>query len=165
MPVSKKDFMFSIDKIPEEGVFIEETLSPHMFDGQKDVTGIFRDDVFVTVHLQVLNNTVTAAGSMQTKVRLICSRCTKQFTKPLKILDVFYQKEFSHNDEVINLTPEIREDIIIALPIKALCRDSCKGLCVRCGQDLNKRKCNCEVASNSTWHMQLDKIKIVKNEK
>jgi len=37
----------------------------------------------------------------------------------------------------------VRETIILALPLKPLCSEDCKGLCPVCGTDLNKSQCNC----------------------
>jgi uncharacterized protein len=43
----------------------------------------------------------------------------------------------------IDLNPDIREEIILVYPIKPLCSIDCKGLCPKCGKNLNEGKCNC----------------------
>lgn len=43
--------------------------------------------------------------------------------------------------ETIALAPTVREQILLSLPMDILCKDSCKGLCTVCGQDLNEREC------------------------
>jgi uncharacterized protein len=47
----------------------------------------------------------------------------------------------SHDGKEIDLAPIVREQIILALPISSRCRESCKGLCATCGQNLNERDC------------------------
>lgn len=47
----------------------------------------------------------------------------------------------SHNDGSISILDPVREAIIFALPKLPLCTESCKGLCVQCGNDLNKGNC------------------------
>lgn len=47
-------------------------------------------------------------------------------------------------DEVIDVTEVIENNIIIELPIKRLCKENCKGLCQQCGVNLNFSKCKCE---------------------
>jgi uncharacterized protein len=43
----------------------------------------------------------------------------------------------------INLTPIIREEGIVAVPMQVLCQPDCKGLCPECGQNLNEGTCDC----------------------
>jgi len=44
----------------------------------------------------------------------------------------------------IDLDPIVREQVLLALPVSVVCKDDCKGLCPRCGQDLNEAECGCE---------------------
>ena len=37
----------------------------------------------------------------------------------------------------------LREQVLLAVPLKAVCREDCKGLCSHCGQNLNQGQCNC----------------------
>lgn len=83
---------------------------------------------------------------------LSCDRCLKEFTR-----DFHY--DFSHivvpslsgdNDDYIVADGESIEmndiavtDILLQLPTKILCKEDCKGLCPRCGCDLNERTCDC----------------------
>jgi DUF177 domain-containing protein len=58
----------------------------------------------------------------------------------LKVEDL----EFSYYDgEEVDLTPLIREQTLLALPTRPLCREDCRGLCPRCGANLNQGDCGC----------------------
>lgn len=46
--------------------------------------------------------------------------------------------------KTIDLDPIVREQVLLALPMNAVCREDCQGLCAQCGQNLNERKCGCE---------------------
>jgi uncharacterized protein len=46
--------------------------------------------------------------------------------------------------KTINLDPIVREQVLLALPMNAVCREDCKGLCAQCGQNLNEKQCGCE---------------------
>jgi uncharacterized protein len=48
-----------------------------------------------------------------------------------------------YDDEEIDLSPLVQEHIILALPTRPLCGDACKGLCPRCGANLNTEPCMC----------------------
>ncbi|MRR10305.1 DUF177 domain-containing protein, partial [bacterium] len=43
----------------------------------------------------------------------------------------------------IDLWPELREAVLLALPLKPLCREDCRGICPACGRDLNEGSCGC----------------------
>jgi len=46
----------------------------------------------------------------------------------------------------------LREQVLLSLPTRALCREDCKGLCPQCGHDLNKEACTCDEApSDPRW--------------
>ncbi|MGB9607100.1 MAG: YceD family protein [bacterium] len=45
---------------------------------------------------------------------------------------------------VLDLSELLRQNIIIALPVAPLCSPDCKGLCPKCGKDLNEGECDCE---------------------
>ena len=46
--------------------------------------------------------------------------------------------------KVIDLEPIVREQLLLALPMSAVCREACEGLCAQCGQNLNEKHCSCE---------------------
>ena len=58
----------------------------------------------------------------------------------------------SPSDVEIDFTADIRDAIVLAIPIKILCQEDCKGLCPQCGQNLNLGTCNCVVkTTNPQW--------------
>jgi uncharacterized protein len=50
---------------------------------------------------------------------------------------------YYYQGEQLDLTPMLREQIILAAPMQPLCRENCAGLCPRCGQNWNDRRCAC----------------------
>jgi uncharacterized protein len=52
---------------------------------------------------------------------------------------------------VLDLRPAIREEWLLAVPAFVLCREDCKGLCPRCGVDLNTGACSCAPETDSRW--------------
>lgn len=57
-------------------------------------------------------------------------------------LDAADQETF--DGRTIDLDPILREQVLLALPMDAVCREDCKGLCPQCGQNLNEKKCGCD---------------------
>jgi uncharacterized protein len=105
--------------------------------------------------------TIYIRGQLAATISQECSRCLEMATVsiggdfvytmvPTKA-DVAEELELSAEDlettyysgEFIDLSPLICEEIILQMPIKVLCQEDCKGLCPRCGANLNSASCNC----------------------
>lgn len=86
----------------------------------------------------------------------ICDRCADKFEKKfsLSINKIIVQKMENENDDyddylvvennILNLDDLVNEEIQLFLPAKMLCKENCKGLCQKCGKNLNYEKCECE---------------------
>jgi uncharacterized protein len=61
--------------------------------------------------------------------------------------------------DVIDLTQVVDEQVALALPMKILCNEECKGLCPRCGIDLNRGECKCRVETSDDRLLVLKDIK------
>lgn len=102
-------------------------------------------------------------GTVSTELELACSRCLEPFRFPVNAaFDLRYlpqsentgdEREIEeddltdafYRDEAIDLGQLMDEQFYLALPMKPLCRDACKGLCPNCGVNLNETTCDCEV--------------------
>jgi uncharacterized protein len=101
-------------------------------------------------------------GEVRTELELPCSRCLEPFRLPVnQSFDLRFhpQSEASgeaetevaeedletsfYRDEQIDLNELLREQFYLALPMKPLCREDCRGLCPQCGTNLNTDTCDC----------------------
>ena len=77
-----------------------------------------------------------------------CALCAKQFQKDFSVDIDEILKDDEGNSLVVNGKLEIDEiimtDIFLNLELKHLCREDCKGLCLKCGADLNRGECGCD---------------------
>ncbi len=86
------------------------------------------------------NAIVNVKVLLRSNLELRCSRCCKEFVKPLSLeFDFIYPVNLS--DRFIILDDDIREELILNYPQRNLCKEDCKGLCSHCGADLNEEKC------------------------
>ncbi len=85
---------------------------------------------------------VLATFATQATYGLTCSRCLIDFeVEKHNQFDLAFDVESS--TEEIDFKNELREELIIANSVFALCSEKCKGLCAQCGQNLNRRQCKC----------------------
>ena len=91
------------------------------------------------------------------QTELECVRCLTNFQQALEInfteLYAFSQRYVTDSGlimpetGIIDLTPVMREYIVLEIPISPLCRPDCKGLCPVCGNNLNESTCHHEIES------------------
>ena len=66
----------------------------------------------------------------------------------------------TYSGEEVVLDDLVREQILLGVPSYPLCREDCAGLCPRCGQDLNRGRCECDTAPVDPRLAKLKSIKI-----
>lgn len=106
----------------------------------------------IEVNAKITNtgNRLLIEGKIKADLKLKCSRCLESFDY---ILESDFEEELSNKEESddvihfegdnLDITDIVVNNILLSLPMKALCREDCKGLCPRCGSNLNVNKCNC----------------------
>ncbi|MBE9528360.1 MAG: DUF177 domain-containing protein [Proteobacteria bacterium] len=118
----------------------------------------------VTAHLEAMRTDegVYLTGHVSARLRLICSRCVSEYKLLVEPdFSLYYvvgietdaEQELHASDLEVTMTPvpELDTDdilvsqIAVELPMKPLCTDKCKGLCVKCGVDRNKEECDCVI--------------------
>ena len=96
-------------------------------------------------------------GTMRFSYEATCARCTKVF--PVEITTVFREPFSKVADEDayvftgdrLDISDMLRDAALLALPMRSLCREDCKGLCPNCGADLNDGDCGCETHTDSPF--------------
>ena len=88
-----------------------------------------------------IRHTVTFRGTLIGRIEQICGRCLvsieRDFSAPF---DLSYEVQ---DKEVVDATNDLRDILILEHPDQFLCRPNCKGICSRCGANLNEAECQC----------------------
>ncbi len=79
-------------------------------------------------------------GRVATVITYQCGRCLEFFDKAV---DLDFQQVVTPEQLDVDITPEIRETLLVDLPVRAICRENCKGICPSCGKNLNNVTCAC----------------------
>lgn len=181
-----KDFEILIDDIPEEGLEIKASegdpwLNEAVCEAVGDIFGQ-KGTAKLRVDIHQINHNVNLAGEVILSTYPACDRCLIQFEEKNKIplhtvLAPLYESkrqkeregylegelvkedlEFGfYEGDRFDLADVVRELIVLSMPMKHLCKESCKGLCQHCGKDLNKGKCKChETEKHSSFDVLRD---------
>jgi uncharacterized protein len=119
----------------------------------------FEGPLHVRLDLTEVGDDVMAEGWLKGRAEMPCRRCLEpvpiEVDQPLRLSFLSgiteLEAEAEENDvyalapkaRELDLSPAIREHVILGLPEYVLCREDCRGLCPHCGTDLNKETCDC----------------------
>lgn len=113
-------------------------------------------DGSITVGGEAVNNgrVIELEGLIHLTANYECDRCLKAFTTQVEIpFAEDFKEEISDNDDgevtyyqgdEIDIADLVRETIFLAKPLKTVCSEECRGLCLKCGIDLNISECTCD---------------------
>jgi len=111
-------------------------------------------------------------ASYQGNLEVLCARCVEPVASPIEgSFDLIFRPQEADADSAERAITEdeteigyydksgllledvVREQVLLSLPARTLCTPDCKGLCPRCGQNLNSASCNCEsTAVDPRWN-------------
>lgn len=102
--------------------------------------------------VEIVGEELLGRGAARMRFHAVCSRCATAFDLEVADRDIITATPLAELPEFVDLTPELREAIILALPGYPVCRDDCRGLCPRCGANLNEGPCGCGPEGDDRWH-------------
>ena len=111
--------------------------------------GLSKDDLDLCSPLSVeatltrVGNTVLADTIVSVQYAYHCARCLKDFEQS-KSREFHFDYEITSPMDVVDVGEDIRQEMILSVPQRALCSKDCKGICAGCGADLNTEKCKCK---------------------
>lgn len=125
------------------------------------------DDYTVTAPLEYdlfaakVSGGALVTGSCRTEISGICGRCLEEVRCEVAADDIELFIDIDNAGEEVDISEDIREELLINLPMNLLCDDDCAGLCSECGMNLNKKQCKCkEKCSGSLAWSALDDLNI-----
>ena len=135
------------------------------------------EPIGVTVSYYRAGTELFFEGGLHASTTAICARCAEEFAAPSdrdfrfvlapKAVGFGEEKDLRDEDlefalydgDQIDLSPLIREQFLLALPTRPLCKEDCRGLCPKCGINLNHGQCDCTV---ETGHPSLAALRNLK---
>lgn len=122
-----------------------------------DVNGFYPFDHPVAVRAKAVNRAgvVTLSYSITSAIQLRCDRCLTVFPYDLDLTGKqvlvrrIYDEDFLNEDYIevpddsLDVSELARDEILLHLPSKVLCKEECKGICPYCGINRNEKSCQC----------------------
>jgi uncharacterized protein len=139
-----------------------------------DKTEEFRHPLHIEFNVEKIGRNIFVNSGIRTKVDFLCDRCGELFNKEMaeSVRLIYTYDEHMANKEdddvyvisesttTIDVSDPVRQTLLVAVPQKKLCRDDCKGLCDKCGTNLNVESCDCHTESmDPRWEALRDLVK------
>jgi len=99
----------------------------------------------ITYHLSAImaGADLIVTGSASVPLATVCARCLDDICVPVSVKDLCFHFEKVRDLEV-DLTEDVREELLLAVPSCFYCSPDCKGICPVCGTNLNHASCDCD---------------------
>jgi len=113
---------------------------------------------------------IRVVGNFSTQLELRCARCLEPVLRDVAgDFDLIYRPQGAdagmeersirgaeadiayYRGEGLLLEDLLREQVLLAVPLKAVCKEACRGLCPRCGKNLNVEACSCQPVLDERW--------------
>lgn len=147
--------------------FLDQTTTSLHFDETLELDSIevngrkiiFTESVNVVGDIYKVEGSDYSSGKVHFKYIENCARCLKEFTQEVsavlsgKLIEKSQAEDFDDENEdaiyyegsSVDLKDLVVNTILLSIPMKALCSEDCKGLCSKCGKNLNEGNCDCVI--------------------
>jgi uncharacterized protein len=117
----------------------------------------FFDNFLLNLDLQKSNSQIALNSDLVLKAKFDCDRCGEEYTTEIntsyQIIYMFGEepeetdslnlKYLAFDAEKIDITQDLLDYSMLSIPMRKLCKEDCKGLCYKCGTNLNVSACSC----------------------
>jgi uncharacterized protein len=178
-PATLKDVLITPLQLVDEPLEFDEAIAPGVLDYASDIRQVSPLPVKGVADLLVEHRTsnshvndIRLRAHYSADFEILCARCVDPVAVPLESdFDLIFRPESAdadagersitpdeteigyYQENGLSLEDVVREQVLLSLPSRTLCRADCKGLCPRCGQNLNQAKCSCDEApADARWN-------------
>ncbi|WP_348267273.1 DUF177 domain-containing protein [Edaphobacter paludis] len=178
-----KDVLITPLQLVDEPLEIDETIQPGALDYTSELRQVGPLPVKGSADLLIEHrdqgshvNDIRLRASYHGDFEILCARCVEPVATTLAgDFDLLFRPEEAdaiagehaitpdeteigyYQESGLSLEDVVREQVLLSLPGRTLCKEDCKGLCPRCGQNLNLATCSCgEAPANPQWNALAD---------
>jgi uncharacterized metal-binding protein YceD (DUF177 family) len=138
-PVHMATWKVKANEIPEAGLTVSRSFDPVGLNLQTP-TLKFISGPSVTATFQKERDTVFVNVVAPGKMELLCGRCLGTYARSY---DGHFGLDYPVKErDVLEITDDVRQEVLLSYPIQFVCQEGCKGLCPCCGANLNEGECH-----------------------
>ena len=137
-----KALVIDVARLDRDGEEVEGVLDDVVLDLHDEFLRPFAG-IRYRLSVQLAGHELLVRGVLEQDFEGVCSRCGSDFDFTVTVPDFLASFETDEKTEIVDLTDELRQSIILALPTYPVCRADCRGVCPTCGKNLNEGPCAC----------------------
>jgi uncharacterized protein len=131
-------------RIPADGELEEEgELAGEVLELEKDPVARSAGAIRWKLRAQFAGSEILVRGEAEAPVELRCAKCGRFFSTSVAVSSFLRAYERGEHPESLDVTEDLREEVLLELPAFPRCAPGCKGRCAQCGKDLNEGPCGC----------------------
>lgn len=153
----EEKLVIDVSRLNEDGEDFEGVLDDAVLECDGELLRPF-GGIRYAVFVQLTGRELLVRGTLAQDFEAVCSRCGGDFDFTATVSDFTVSFETNEKTETVDLTDEVRQSIILALPTYPVCRTACRGVCAKCGKNLNEGPCACTQAEPDDRWGALDKL-------
>ena len=115
----------------------------------------FAEPIIVTGYVKNMAGYMVLSADVKVCYSTMCARCLEPVSN---VLEISFEKDIASSEDVssenddyimiedkkLDLLPTVEEEIMLEMPSRTLCKEDCRGLCQKCGKNLNEGDCDCD---------------------
>ncbi len=130
-------------QIGEDGYSVSGEEPGELLDLAHDPVARDPGPISYELTVELAGTELVVRGQVEVPLQLRCSRCAHFFSTTARVSSFLHAYECSEHLEFLDVSDDVREDLLLEIPGFPLCDEGCKGLCAQCGQNLNEGRCGC----------------------
>ena len=135
-----------VDEILSGGLHKEADYDPSEMDVEIEESETappvkFLTPINIKADITLADKELIVNSVLRYKLKAVCSRCLEEFELSFEKKHIFTYDV--RNLDAVDITDNVREEIILDYPLKPLCKEECRGICIKCKVNLNIEECRC----------------------
>ncbi|HEV2644777.1 MAG TPA: DUF177 domain-containing protein [Acidobacteriaceae bacterium] len=165
-------------QLEQEPLLFDESIAIGVLDYAADISQVGPMEVTGRADLLVENRghnnqvpDIRVRAAYRADFEILCARCVEPVATPVVgSFDLIFRPQAAdaesgeraitldeteigyYEENGLSLEDVVREQVLLSLPTRTLCKEDCKGLCPRCGQNQNLETCTCDTSSDPRWN-------------
>lgn len=149
-----------VARIQEEGANYEGSDPESIMQVENDPLIKKAGDVRYELYAQRVSDELIVRGTLTVELEMRCARCSEFFSTTVAVSDFLRAYPAPKGIDSVDITEDLREEILLHVPGFSVCSVDCKGMCPQCGVDLNKGSCECKTENGPTPWSALDNLSL-----
>jgi len=127
-----------------------------------DADRLFRNigPVECRLFVELASGELVVRGAVQASLECVCSRCAEFFSTTIRDSSFLRAYEISDTADSVDISPDLRDAVLLFLPAFPLCAPDCAGLCPQCGVNLSRGSCSCSPPDGDVRWDSLDALRL-----